>query len=886
MLIINDLDKKYNSRIVLKNCNYVFPNIGMFFITGKSGCGKTTLLNLIAGFDKPTLGDIIYNGVKINKLNDKDLNTYWSNDISFIFQSLNLIESLNVEENLLVPLELIGIKKTKKEIDDVLKLLGLANFNKRRINQLSGGQKQRVAIARALLKDAKILLCDEPTGALDKSNSKNIFDYLKEISKHKLVIIVSHNIELAKEYADHIIDISDGTLLERDQFKFELDKIKQNNDFTNEKKQNKISFCKTFKMSLNYLFKKKITLIFSLLFVSASFLSFSLSSTFAFKNKIQTISMSMIENDENFVTLCKQVNYSINVNNSIDVISAFYNLSKENFSEVDRYYNDGAIEIYDYFCGALPNCGFPVDNYYLNDVSGFAEINNDLLDLYDFKLHGSLPTVDDEIAITEYMFNTYKETGFLSDDYGLIEVSNYDDLFGENIAFSSGALLKKDYSFKIVGIIDTDFNYDLYPMNIEEKYEDKIDDYYHMMQFSLHNALFLNEGFYKRNLATFNEQLINADIEIQCDDNDLLEIDVDGLSKYDIKNEATVIYNDEVANGILLSLSSFFVDEHFCLEQYLILYCIDIFPLIEDEFVKDYFIGATYNDYFKYLVGNGYQDDKYYPNSKENLTKICVKYFIDDAKLFSNNDLALKINSMFEYDCQIAGIYYGNYSLPNYIYLTNNYLDSIFDDFSFLQDDIKFAAVPLYKNNYKNIELLTDLSKLHEADFDNDLFGNPIKSFSIIINNDYSNSYDKVDKNVSFLYLTILIVGFVSLVFAIFFLIIYIQGVINDKKQEIGIFKSLGTNKKDLLKIFLYLNVLFFVFVSFLLTVGIFATTFIINNYLFEMSFSIIKNYLNINWLQYIFIYLLPISFGLLTTFIPINKILNTPILKILKKDL
>lgn len=160
MLEIKNINKKYDDKSVLHDCNYVFPNIGMFFITGKSGCGKTTLLNLIAGFDKPTLGDIIYNGVKINKLNDKDLNTYWSNDISFIFQSLNLIESLNVEENLLVPLELIGIKKTKKEIDDVLKLLGLANFNKRRINQLSGGQKQRVAIARALLKDAKILLCD------------------------------------------------------------------------------------------------------------------------------------------------------------------------------------------------------------------------------------------------------------------------------------------------------------------------------------------------------------------------------------------------------------------------------------------------------------------------------------------------------------------------------------------------------------------------------------------------------------------------------------------------------------------------------------------------------------------------------------------------------
>ena len=205
--------KKNEKYLILKNCSYEFCNYGLYFITGSSGCGKTTLLNLIAGFDRPTDGEIYYNGKKINSFSDDELNKNWSHNVSFVFQDLNLIESLNVEDNLIMSLRLIGIDKELNEINDVLILLGIDNLKKRRINELSGGQKQRIAIARALLREANILICDEPTGSLDSKNANIIFSYLKKISEDKLVIVVSHNIELAKKYGDEVLTINNGVLV-------------------------------------------------------------------------------------------------------------------------------------------------------------------------------------------------------------------------------------------------------------------------------------------------------------------------------------------------------------------------------------------------------------------------------------------------------------------------------------------------------------------------------------------------------------------------------------------------------------------------------------------------------------------------------------------------
>lgn len=185
-------------------------------ILGHSGCGKTTLLNIVGGLDKYTSGDLVINGISTKDYKDKDWDIYRNHRIGFVFQSYNLIPHLNILENVELALTLSGIGKDerRRRATEVLAKVGLADKLKNKPNQLSGGQMQRVAIARALVNDPDIILADEPTGALDSKTSVQIMEILKEVSKDKLIIMVTHNPELAEKYSSRIIKLKDGRLLD------------------------------------------------------------------------------------------------------------------------------------------------------------------------------------------------------------------------------------------------------------------------------------------------------------------------------------------------------------------------------------------------------------------------------------------------------------------------------------------------------------------------------------------------------------------------------------------------------------------------------------------------------------------------------------------------
>lgn len=185
-------------------------------ILGHSGCGKTTLLNIVGGLDKYTSGDLVINGISTKDYKDKDWDIYRNHRIGFVFQSYNLIPHLNILENVELALTLSGIGKEerRRRAAEVLEKVGLSGKLKSRPNQLSGGQMQRVAIARALVNDPDIILADEPTGALDSKTSVQIMEILKEVSKDKLIIMVTHNPELAEKYSSRIIRLKDGKLLD------------------------------------------------------------------------------------------------------------------------------------------------------------------------------------------------------------------------------------------------------------------------------------------------------------------------------------------------------------------------------------------------------------------------------------------------------------------------------------------------------------------------------------------------------------------------------------------------------------------------------------------------------------------------------------------------
>ena len=183
----------------------------MVFILGKSGSGKSTLLNLIGALDSYDRGDIIVDGESLSGFTPNRVDAYRSSYLGFVFQDYNLMRNLNVFDNIKLALNVVDKKNTNKVID-ILKSLSIEDLKDRKVHELSGGEKQRVAIARALIKNPNVILADEPSGSLDTKNTTEVFSILKDLSKDKLVIIVSHDRELAKQFGDRIIEIADGQI--------------------------------------------------------------------------------------------------------------------------------------------------------------------------------------------------------------------------------------------------------------------------------------------------------------------------------------------------------------------------------------------------------------------------------------------------------------------------------------------------------------------------------------------------------------------------------------------------------------------------------------------------------------------------------------------------
>lgn len=205
--------KKADTVYALNGVSIQFPETGLVFLLGKSGSGKSTLLNAIGGLDQFDSGEIIIKGKSSKDFTQSDFDSYRNTFIGFIFQEYNILENFTVAKNLSLALELQGKKADKEEVDKLLSQVDMLAYANRKPNQLSGGQKQRVAIARALIKNPEIIMADEPTGALDSNTGKQVMDTLKELSKSKLVIIVSHDRDFAEQYGDRIIELKDGKII-------------------------------------------------------------------------------------------------------------------------------------------------------------------------------------------------------------------------------------------------------------------------------------------------------------------------------------------------------------------------------------------------------------------------------------------------------------------------------------------------------------------------------------------------------------------------------------------------------------------------------------------------------------------------------------------------
>lgn len=338
MLELKNIVKIYstgeNKVKALKGVSINFRKCEFVSVLGPSGCGKTTMLNIVGGLDRYTYGDLVINGVSTKNYADSDWDAYRNHSVGFVFQSYNLIPHQTVEKNVELALTLSGVRKEErmKRAREALEKVGLKDHFKKLPNQLSGGQMQRVAIARAIVNDPDIILADEPTGALDSETSVQVMDILKELSKTRLVVMVTHNEELAHEYSTRIISLKDGEIVNdtmpfNDEEAEEEGKKEAEKNVGKKKKKPSMSFLTALSLSLNNLFTKKGRTILTAFAGSIGIIGIALilSLSAGFNTYIQNVQRDTLSNYP--VTISsKTVNYS-------SMLTSFMGASKHDGKE-------------------------------------------------------------------------------------------------------------------------------------------------------------------------------------------------------------------------------------------------------------------------------------------------------------------------------------------------------------------------------------------------------------------------------------------------------------------------------------------------------------------------------------------------------------------------
>ncbi len=398
MLELKDIKKDYRtgSTVVhaLKGIDLKFRKNEFVAILGQSGCGKTTMLNIIGGLDHATDGDLVINGISTKKYKDKDWDAYRNHSIGFVFQNYNLIPHQTVFQNVEITLTLSGISKSERRERTlkVLEAVGLSDQIKKKPSELSGGQMQRVAIARAIVNNPDIILADEPTGALDSETSIQVMDILKEIAKDHLVIMVTHNPELADRYASRIIKMLDGEI-KSDSNPVNDEEIKSEEKFVN-KKLKGMSLLTSLNLSLRNLFTKKGRMILTSFAGSIGIVGIGLilaisKGTTRYINEVQADALISYP-----ITIDKQ---------SVDITDMMMSYLEEETGEVthedpDRVYEKSSLlSMADRFSGPVTHD---------NDLGSFREYLESELEDGDGRLKNALTG----IRYTYYMdFDVYTE---------------------------------------------------------------------------------------------------------------------------------------------------------------------------------------------------------------------------------------------------------------------------------------------------------------------------------------------------------------------------------------------------------------------------------------------------------------------------------------------
>ena len=472
MLELKNVTKVYKTvgltQKALDKVSIKFRDNEFVSILGQSGSGKTTMLNIIGGLDRYTSGDLIINGISTKKYKDKNWDTYRNHKVGFVFQSYNLISHQTALSNVELALTLSGVgkKERRKRAIDALKKVGLKDHIHKKPSEMSGGQMQRVAIARALVNNPDILLADEPTGALDSKTSVQIMDLLKEIAKDRLVIMVTHNPELADKYSTRIVKLKDGVITDDSNPYTD----KEDNKDTSIGKKTSMSFLTALSLSLNNLMTKKARTFLTAFAGSIGIIGIALILSLS-----NGVSNYINEKEEEALS-----NYPLTIEkNSMDMASMMISMMKTK----SKHYDDDKIRSNNVLNDLLTSFKVKVNNLkdfkvYLDSNKSLNKYANDIQYGYDLDINLFTKDVDGN-TLKVNPTNIYEDLGIISqfmqfsdNNNVFTELFNSDKLLLDNYDLVAGNL-PKNYN-EVVVMIDSNneiSDYTLYALGLKSKSE-------------------------------------------------------------------------------------------------------------------------------------------------------------------------------------------------------------------------------------------------------------------------------------------------------------------------------------------------------------------------------------------------------------------------------
>ena len=848
-ICVKKLCKIYSSKKMppveaLKGVSFELPSSGLVFILGKSGCGKTTLMNIIGGLDGFDEGDVTADGKSLKSFTEKDYDEYRNRRVGFVFQENNLFDEYTVEYNVGMALLIQGEKEYKERVKNALKAVEMEGYEGTKPNRLSGGQKQRVAIARAIVKQPELLLCDEPTGALDSETGETIFELLKGISKNTLVVVVSHDRESAEKYGDRIIELKSGQVISDRTASFKEGENSAKEDIApvvcgNETKKSAKKRCgfslkNSFKLGAGFLIARPIRLAIAFIICLITVVGLGVADTANTYNKLSALAQTMDAFNVPYVAYQKE-------NDSFAFETDLVAFGKSDEDRLKELVGEDVRldKIYSVYSDA--------DYNYETFNSGFIEIDESLMEDYGFELAaGRLPQSYDEAVITLYTFNMLKTYGFEDiSDYpnASEEINEYSDILykeGENEIYLP---IRSEYNnrqynkdFKVCGILDTNFNEDLYGgyMEGENIKGDLSVGLYDDLQSGMHSVLYLKPGYYLSNFEEGFSPRENDYVEVNgekfsYDLSIMTESDAENIKAY--TEEDNYIYikalwitgsnellDADFSDGVFVSIGRYNTVVEPVVEDLILEFARENYDKIAEEFEKLDF-GVGYEAYATYLLsdiskeyGNAVQpgyDFKYFLNEA---VKILGEKYADVKSVeltYTVLDLANELQT-FKKSYPVKGILVYDTAIgPNEEVRVFGGLDVMAEINEFREQYRANSSEDVYSLVTPCPDSINDIQRFIDVG-DNVYTSDAGDEFSYIVVNEASSFFERTDAELrQFLNEIFKYISIAMAVVSVLIVFYYMSGVVEEKRKEIGIMRALGVNKRGIIKIFAADSVIF-----------------------------------------------------------------------------